>query len=360
MRKVVWGVVVLLILTGVGLVIWSQKNPAEKISLTSLNNFAEEDLDQEVLSPLSKTQAIGQALQITTMRVGSYPGSTIEVVEKLAAGSNYQRYRVSYQSEGLKIYALMTIPNGQKPTAGWPVIVFNHGYIPPTQYRTTERYVAYVDALARAGYIVFRSDYRGHDQSEGEASGAYGSPGYTVDILNAVASLKQSPDADPTKIGIWGHSMGGYITVRSMVISPDIKAGVVWGGVVGDYADMLNNWRRTNNGGYTPPPLASGARRWRDLFQEEYGPPQEKHSFWDSISANAYLKDISGPLQIHHARGDDVVPWEFSQSLADDLIAAEKEHELYLYPKDDHDLSGNFGVAMQRTVAFFDRYLKGE
>ena len=48
------------------------------------------------------------------------------------------------------------------------MIVFNHGYIPPAEYRTTERYVAYVDGFARNGYIVFRPDYRGHDQSEGE------------------------------------------------------------------------------------------------------------------------------------------------------------------------------------------------
>ena len=56
------------------------------------------------------------------------------------------------------------------------MIVFNHGYIPPSQYRTTERYVAYVDGFASNGYIVFRPDYRGHDQSEGAPTGAYGSP----------------------------------------------------------------------------------------------------------------------------------------------------------------------------------------
>ena len=77
------------------------------------------------------------------------------------------------------------------PATGWPVIIFNHGYIPPEQYRTTERYVAYVDGFARNGYIVFRSDYRGHGNSEGEATGGYGTPAYTVDVLNAVAAVKQ-------------------------------------------------------------------------------------------------------------------------------------------------------------------------
>lgn len=59
------------------------------------------------------------------------------------------------------------MPNGPRPKSGWPVIIFNHGHIPPAQYRTTERHVAYVDAFARAGYIVFKSDYRGQGSSEG-------------------------------------------------------------------------------------------------------------------------------------------------------------------------------------------------
>jgi alpha-beta hydrolase superfamily lysophospholipase len=178
------------------------------------------------------------------MRAREYPGSDIAVEQVLDPGVNYSRYYVSYLSEGLKIYALMTVPNAEKPATGWPVVIFNHGYIPPSVYRTTERYVAYVDLIARSGYIVFRSDYRGHDQSEGEAGGAYSRPDYTVDVLNAVASMKRYPDADPNRMGMWGHSMGGYITLRSMVISKDIKAGVVWGGVVASYPDMLTRWRR--------------------------------------------------------------------------------------------------------------------
>src|SRR5690242_18705442 len=172
-------------------------------------------------TPLPTATPVLNPLQIEAMRARAYPGSDILIEKVLEPGVNYGRYYVSYLSEGLKIYALMTVPNGEKPATGWPVIIFNHGYIPPDVYRTTERYMAYVDLIARSGYIVFRSDYRGHDQSEGEARGAYGAPDYTVDVLNAVASVKRYPDADPNRIGMWGHSMGGYITLRSMVISKD-------------------------------------------------------------------------------------------------------------------------------------------
>jgi dipeptidyl aminopeptidase/acylaminoacyl peptidase len=79
----------------------------------------------------------------------------------------------------------------------------------------------------------------------------------------------------------------------------------------------------------------------------------------DQISSNTYVADISGPVQLHHAKGDETVPYMLSQRLADDLMAAGKEHELYLYEDDDHNLSGNFGTAMARSVAFFDEYVKG-
>ena len=208
------------------------------------------------------------------MRQQSYPGSEIVIEQKLQAGANYQRYIASYLSEGLKQYGLLTVPNGTPPATGWPAIIFNHGYIPPEQYRTTERYVAYMDGFARNGYIVFKPDYRGHDKSEGDAAGGYGSPDYTIDVLNALASIKRYPSVDPNRIGMWGHSMGGSITLRSMVISKDIKAGVIWSGVVASYPDMLANWRRRP--GSIPATVPQRARRWRDDFVQQYGTPGAK------------------------------------------------------------------------------------
>ena len=100
-------------------------------------------------------------LSIEALRKGNYPGSDIVVEQTLDPGSNYQRQIVSYKSEGLKIYALLTVPNGNPPESGWPVIIFNHGYIPPAEYRTTERYIAYTDGFSRNEYVLLRPDYRG-------------------------------------------------------------------------------------------------------------------------------------------------------------------------------------------------------
>jgi dienelactone hydrolase/LysM repeat protein len=296
-------------------------------------------------------------LMVEYMRRQSYPGSDIVFEQTLAPGANYNRYIVSYRAEGYKIYALLTVPQGAKPATGWPVIIFNHGFIPPEIYRTTERYVAYVDGFARNGYIVFRSDYRGHGFSEGEPTSSRGSPAYTIDVLNAVASMKRFADADPARIGMWGHSMGGLLTLRSMVTTKDVKVGVIWAGVVASYPDLYN--QRNPQPNSQPVDAATAQRRrWREEIVEQWGTPEEAPDIWAAISPNAYLSEISGPLQLHHGTVDSDVPVRYSQTLDLQMQAVGQTVEYYEYPGDNHNLSVNFNTAMARSIAFFDRYLK--
>src|SRR3989344_3659154 len=219
-------------LLGLSAYVYSSKNQDVRESI--IYNVVQENEGGPEVEP--------HPLSIQALREGEYPGSDIIIEQTLSAGSNYKRYIASYKSEGLKIYGLLTAPNGTQPVGGWPAIIFNHGYISPSIYKTTEKYVAYQDAFARAGYVTFKSDYRGHGNSEGDATGGYGSNEYTIDILNAVASMKRegtdlalrqaqgltSRIINPEKFGMWGHSMGGHITLESMVVNPDIKAGVIW------------------------------------------------------------------------------------------------------------------------------------
>ncbi len=296
----------------------------------------------------------GEKLTIDYLREQTYPGSAIVIEQTLDPGVNYDRYVVSYRSEGLKQYALLTVPEGERPPTGWPAIIFNHGYIPPEVYRTTERYVAYVDGFARNGYVVFRPDYRGHGSSEGAARGAYGNPDYTVDVLNGLASVKRLDYVDVKRIGMWGHSMGGYITLRAMVTDPSIKAGVIWAGVVASYPDLVERWNTQRSLSDAAP----AARRWRAQLLDEYGTPEENPGYWASISANSFLKDLSGPVQIHHGTDDAEVPVEFSVKLFDQIKAAGEPAEIYTYLGDDHNISQSLTTAIQRSVAFFDKYVK--
>ncbi|MCB9436696.1 MAG: S9 family peptidase [Anaerolineales bacterium] len=289
-------------------------------------------------------------LSIDYLRSRSYEGSDFVIERTLGPGSNYHQYIVSYLSDGLKIYALLTVPQGEKPPTGFPVIIFNHGYIPPTEYRTTERYVAYVAAFASNGYIVVKSDYRGHGSSEGRAESAYGSPAYTIDVLNALASARRYPDADPNRVGMWGHSMGGYITLRALVVDPTIRAGVIWAGVVVSYPDLFRDWW---GGG-----SSSGRSGWRTSLVNTYGDPEANPEFWDSLSANSYLRDITAPVQLHHGTGDTTVPYDFSVTLDEEIRAAGRSVQFITYDGDDHNIARNRDVALTISVVFFDAYVK--
>lgn len=310
-------------------------------------------------APVPVNKAAEHPLSIAAMRQKQYPGSPLTIEETLAPGPNYSQYIASYRSDGLKIFGLLTVPAGEKPEHGWPVIIFNHGYIPPETYRTTERYVAYVGAFASHGYIVFKSDYRGHGNSEGQPEGAYYSPAYATDILNALATLKQYPAADPDRIGMWGHSMGGNITLRDIVVNTkDIKAAVIWGGVVGSYDDLMNNWHRTVR--FQPSAREMAQRNnYRQRLTETYGTPSTNPAFWNAIDPTQFLSDITTPVQLHTGGEDEEVPVAFSAGLNEKLLKAGKTVEYYDYPGGDHNIaSPNFELAMSRSVAFFDKYLK--
>lgn len=345
-NKYSWLVLLVLLLIG-GLFYFDYQFSQNKLGLNR-QPIVETDEESQFNHPLA----------IEQQRQKSYPGSQIQIEETLNPGINYQQYLASYQSDELRIFGLLTVPMGEKPKNGWPAIVFNHGYIPPDEYQTTERYVAYVDGFAREGFIVFKPDFRGHGNSEGEAGGAYYSDAYITDVLNAFNSLKKYQGVDAKKIGMWGHSMGGNLTLRAMVVADDIKAGVIWAGVVGTYNELMTKWRRKVPWQPPNPQAARHLHSIRQHLQDNYGNPESNPEFWQAIDPRYYLTDISGPVQLHHGVLDESVPWEFSESLRDDLIKADKSVKFYLYENADHNLSSPaFELAMERSVNYFKKHL---
>jgi len=297
-------------------------------------------------------------LTIGYMRQKDYPGSDITIEETLTPESTYNRYIASYMSDGLKIYALLLVPDESTPSGGWPVIILNHGYIIPERYTPDGNYIAYADAFARAGYIVFKPNYRGNGKSEGSPTSTYFSPDYITDDLNAVSSIKKYASANPEKIGVWGHSMGGFITLKDIVINThDIKAAVIWGGVVGTYNDILYNWQ--NRVSYKPNAEDLRLRvQNRDMLLKTYGTPAENPTFWSSIDPGTYLKDITAPVQIEVGLADTQVPPDFSTGLYDRLKSAGKTVEYFEYQGANHDINQSFDTAMKRTIDFFNLYLR--
>jgi alpha-beta hydrolase superfamily lysophospholipase len=244
------------------------------------------------------------------------------------------------------------VPFGEPPPGGFKAIVFNHGYIPPDQYRTTERYVAYVDALARAGFVVFKIDLRGFGNSEGEPEGSYFSPAYSIDAISALKSLQTLPYVDAQGIGMWGHSMAGNLVLRAMLVEPDIQAGVIWAGAVYSYDDFTRY--SIEDPSYVPPAVESPGRRTGRLIRETYGPPDTSTPYWQAVSLTENIDLLAAPLQIHHALNDTVVDPGYSADLAAVLNAAGKAYAYYPYDGGGHNIdSPYFNEAMQRTIEFF-------
>jgi dipeptidyl aminopeptidase/acylaminoacyl peptidase len=296
-------------------------------------------------------------IAIEEMRKYEPHSSPIVIEETLADGSNFKRYIASYTSDGLKIYGLFTVPKSDVPKGGFPAIVFLHGYLSPPTYKTLERYVAYQNGFAAAGYVTFKPDLRGHGKSEGKSVSSNFSPDYIYDALNLTATLQNDDRVNKDKIGMWGHSMGGGITLRSMVVSKQIKAGVIWAGVVGNWEDLLERYRRRTP--WMSTTASSETRSKITEFTEKYASPSANPDFWRTIDTYTYLADISGPVQLHHGTADSDVPMEFSQHLKSALEQAGKSAEYFEYPGGDHNLGGAaFSPAMKRSVEFFDRYLK--
>ena len=307
---------------------------------------------------VQQTSVAVNPLSIQAMRSRDYSGSNIKIEETLAPASNYDRYIASYQSDGLKIYALLLIPKGDKPKNGWPVIILNHGYIIPEKYTPDGNYIPHADAFAKNGYIVFKPNYRGNGKSDGSPTSTYYSPDYAIDDLNAIASIKKYPAADPAKIGVWGHSMGGNITLRDLVVNiADLKAAVIWGGVVGSYNDIMFNWQ--NRVSYKPDAEDLMLRsKNRDLLIGLYNTPAKNPDFWNSCDPTYFLEDIMTPIQINVGLADNQVPPDFSKVLFYKLKMTGKVVEYYEYPGANHDINQSFDLAMRRTIDFFNHYLK--
>lgn len=292
-------------------------------------------------------------LTIPYLQQQSYESNLGELT-KYQDNSNYTSYLTNYDSEELKINGLLTIPKGDIPEGGFPAIVFVHGYIPPTEYRTTEKYIAYVDYLARNGFVVFKIDLRGHGNSEGEAGGAYYSSDYVIDTLNAYSALENFEKVNKNKIGLWGHSMAGNVIFRSMAVKKDIPAVVIWGGAGFTYSDFLEYGIGDNS--YRPPTNDSERARKRRQLMEYYGQYDPNSWFWKLVTPINYLDGVATKLELHHAIDDDVVDIEYSRNLNRLLDDTNIIHNLYEYQSGGHNITGSsFNSAMQRTVEFFKK-----
>jgi dipeptidyl aminopeptidase/acylaminoacyl peptidase len=221
-----------------------------------------------------------------------------------------------------------------------------HGYVDPSAYTTLAYTTRYADALARAGYLTIHPNFRNYPPSE-EGPNPF-RIGYAVDALNLIALVQEGAgkpgplrQADPDAIGLWGHSMGGGITLRAITVSPNVKAAVLYGSMSGDEKknhEMILVW--------------SGGQRG----QEELATPEED---LQRISPIYHLERIGAAVSVHHGEVDGTVPPDWSADLCQQLSDLDKTVECFTYPGQPHTFNGEGDqLFIQRTIEFFARHLK--
>ena len=285
--------------------------------------------------------------RIENLASRSYDGGQLRVVNRMSENSYFIRDLISYQSDGLRIYGFMNVP--KRGTPPFPVIIAVHGYIDPAIYNTLDYTTRYADALARSGYLVIHPNLRGYPPSD--SGDNFFRVGMAIDVLNLIALVKSKGGqpgplelADPNSIGVWGHSMGGGISLRAITVNPEIKAAVLYGSMSGDERE---NYERI----FTY--FSNGERGWEELLVPE--------DVTRLISPINYLDRIQAAVSIHHGENDPDVPLEWSLDLCQRLDALGKQVECFTYTDEGHTFNGEGDTLfMQRMIRFYDRVLKSK
>ncbi|SNB51857.1 alpha/beta hydrolase family protein [Thermoflexus hugenholtzii] len=276
-------------------------------------------------------------LTVEALRRRAYGGGSIRIERTLAVTPAFTRTLIAYPSDGLTVYGFMNVPRGKGP---FPAVIVLHGYVDPARYSTLAYTTRYADALARAGFLVLHPNYRNHPPSD-EGPNPF-RVGYAVDVLNLIALLPTLPQARADAVGLFGHSMGGGIALRVLVVNPRVRAAVLYGSMS---ADERKNFERILQW--------SGGTRGR----EELNTPEEALR---RISPLYYLQDIATPIQIHHGGADSVVPPEWSRELYERLRDLGKTAEWFEYPGQPHTFPAGSAadrLLLERAIAFFRKYL---
>jgi uncharacterized protein len=284
------------------------------------------------------------AWSIDHLRARTYGGGQIEFLEVMAQNLYFTRYLIRYPSDGLNIYGFANVPNDGE---AHPVIIALHGYIDPAIYTTLDYTTLYADVLASAGHIVLHPNLRGYAPSDSGEN--LFRVGMAIDVLNLIALVQtQSGEtgmlgtAVGDRIGLWGHSMGGGITIRVLTVTDDVKAAVLYAAMSGDeqknYA-AIYQW--------------SGQIRGL----EELNIPEEA---LNRISAMYFFENITAPVSIHHGTADALVPLDWSMTTCDQLTLLGKNVECIYYQDMPHTFYGAGDEEfIQNTVRFFNQYLTG-
>ncbi len=291
-------------------------------------------------------------VSIDALRQMARAGGDLRITGTVARTQAYTQYSISYRSGNLRITGQMYVPNGTGP---FPVMIMNHGYIP------VEQYVSGMDSrrespfVASNGYVAIHPDFRNYagsdvDENATENLTAFG---WADDALNLVDAVKRSnlPFLDRNRIGFWGHSNGGQVSMMALVAQrqPDIKAFVLFAPTSPDFADNFNRWMRSRS-------------EQAERIRARHGWPEDNPDFYRNLSVGPHFNEAvtKGPVLLFHGTGDTNTPFSWSErtytlmkDAGIDVTFVPLKGENHLFS----DAAWRGGVASQ-FLSFIDKYVK--
>jgi dipeptidyl-peptidase 4 len=242
-------------------------------------------------------------------------------------------------ADGQTLYYQLFKPLHFDPAKRYPAIVDVYGGPGVQRVINSWHGSSFTQILTRAGYVVFTLDNRG----TAFRGTAFQNPIHdrlgNVEVADQVQGarwLGSQSFVDPARIGVWGWSYGGYMTLNLMFKAPDVFRAGVAGAPVTDFALYDTHY----------------TERYLDR-------PQDNAAGYAASSVLPYAKDLKGPLLVMHGMADDNVLFLNSTKLFRRLQDLNKPFDVMVYPGAKHGLmrqnDGRHGYKMIKR--FFDENL---
>lgn len=257
---------------------------------------------------------------------------------------------------GWEIPGYLLTPREMEPGRRYPALVYIHGGgmrqmregFPPL-----EAYAFFYAVslwLAELGVVSYLVNYRG-GIGYGKAFEQGNAGGLAVleceDCVRAGEYLKTLPFVDPDRVGAWGISYGGWLTLAALCRSPETFAlGINIAGLW-DF-DRWMAWAKT---AYRPA---------YDYFLGRAGGPRDQRpDVWDNASPRRLVAQMRAPLVNFHGTGDAAVPFEQLDLIVRDCVEHGKVFETHYYPDETHLFThrATWRDVLQKVAAALGRYL---
>ncbi|MCD6455033.1 MAG: S9 family peptidase [Candidatus Aminicenantes bacterium] len=236
-------------------------------------------------------------------------------------------------------YTMMIKPPNFDPSKKYPVIIYVYGGPHAQVVQRGWRGSTFLtnEYLAQHGFIIFSLDNRG-SFGRGKAwedwifkhFGKY----ELEDQLAGVKYLKTLPYVDGNRIGIWGWSYGGYMTLTAMLKAPEVfKAGFA--------VAPVTDWKYYDS-----------------IYTERYmrTPAENPEGYRDSSPVN-FASNLKGKLYIAHGTSDDNVHFQNTVAMVKKLLDAKKSFEVMIYPQQSHGIGAYRLDVFKRLIEFFQKNL---